>query len=385
MKIAIFSPYSLPELGACSLRVDSFKKYFENNKIETAVYSPKRLEIKNNITPKNYYRYSKITEIIKIILNNDFDLVIGTGPPLTHAFFALIAAKFKRIPFITDLRDPWTREAERLGIYKKTNPKLWLYKIIEFLSYNLSDRVFVVTDELKRISAKKTVNKSKIIVIPNGSNSKMFKYNKLKGIEVRKQLGIPLNAVVGLYGGAFIRKDVDVMLKHLAQTIKKTGLYLLLVLPANNKNEIEEIENLKKISKNLGIIKKIKFVNFKDNFGFNKISEYYSAANFGLNPLPFGMDDYCIPVKTYDYFACELPVVVKANSQGELAKLIEKNKVGWFSSDWGGFTENVRLAVESKDLKKIGKRARELIITEFDRIYSNKKALKIIEKIINKN
>jgi len=252
MKIAIFSPYSYPELGACSMRIDSFKNYFESLKHEVKVFSPKRenaLESK-----KNYMRYTNTSDAFRIAFNEKFDVIIGTGPPLTHSFFALLGAKLKGIPFIIDLRDPWTHSYSGLGIYKKTNFKLWAYKSIEFISYNLCDKIFAVTKEIGNIAKKYTFNKNKISIVWNGTDPKLFIFDSKKRKKIRKQLGIPQDAKTGIYAGAFIQKDVDVMIEKIAGTMKKTNMYLMLVISAGNR-ELKEYNNLKKIVKKNGIEK----------------------------------------------------------------------------------------------------------------------------------
>lgn len=381
MKIAIFTPYAFPEMGACSFRIESFRKYFESEKIETAIFSPERKGIGK--TPDNYYRYNGIREAMKIVFDSGFDLIIGTSPPLTHSLFVLIAAKIKGVPVIIDLRDPWTHAYEGLGIYKNTNPKLWIYKFFEFIAYNFADKIFVVTQEIKKIAERNTLNRKKISLIPNGTNLSMFKFDDNKGKKIRKNLGIPQTSKVCIYAGAFVKKDVEVMIESISGILKETKTFLILVIPIDEATK-NEYRKLQEKIRETGIKEQTKIIDSK-NFGFqNKLFEYYSACDFALNPLPKGMSDYCIPAKTYDYFACNLPVVAKGDTDKELAKIITKNNLGWFASTWEEFNKKVVLAIENTELKKIGKKARKNAEEKFDRKYSNEKALRIIKELIKK-
>jgi len=377
MKIAIFSPFSLPELGANSLRIESFKNYFTKKGNNVIVYSPIRQGINKKFITKGYERYEKTTNIFNIVMKENFDVIIGTSPPLTHSFLALLAGKIKGTPTIIDIRDPWTHAYEGLGIYKKTNIKLWIYKAMEFFAYNLSDKIFVVTEGIRKIVEKKTINKSKIITIWNGTDPKIFRQDKQKGLEIKKNLGIKSETSVFIYAGAFEKKDTKPMIENISEILKKQDAVLLMVCPFQKK----ETENpLKKLSKSLGLGKKIIFVD-SSNFGFNELFKYYSAADIGLDPLPNGMGDYCIPVKTYDYFACGIPVIAKGTKDGSLDNLINKNNLGWFCTTWKSFSELAIEAIKNKNTK-IGLNARKLAEEKFDRKYSNEKAINIMQNMV---
>lgn len=383
MKIAIFSPYSLPELGACSLRVDSLKRFFERNGIVVKVFSPERANMRKGRAPEGYVRYKGLEGAFVAAFKGDFDVILGTSPPLTHSFVALIAAKLRCIPFVADLRDPWTHEYEGLGIYTRMDPRLWGYKLMEALAYNLSDRVFVVTETIGRIASRFTLDKSKILLVSNGSDPKLFRRDAKKGKAMRKSLGIPEGAKVAIYAGAFVKKDLERMIEELADTIKRENAYLLFVIQAG-KAEAMEFEKLKGIVRSSGIAKKTRFVN-SGGFGFEKLNWYYSASDFGLDPLPKGMGDYCIPVKTYDFFFSELPIVGKGEMGGELENLIVSDGLGFFATNWDGFREKFLEALHSDKLKKIGILARQIALKKFDREHSNWKALVAVKDIVKQS
>lgn len=380
MKVAIFSPFALPELGANAMRVESMRAFFEKKGIRAQVYSPKRHDVHEKL-PSGYFRYHNLMDAFSVAKNGGFDAIIGTSPPLTHSFIALLGAKIAGRPVIIDLRDPWTHAYGGLGIYGKADPKLWFYKAIEFLAYNLADSIFVVTKGIGKIVERHTFNKSKILPVPNGTVPEIFFRNGKAGAQMRKKLRIPKNAKVCIYAGAFVQKDVDAMLGHATGALNSHNAYFLMVSPLGER-DIAELEKIRSIVSENGFAGRFVFVDSK-KFGFEELYKYYSASDIGLDPLPKGMSDYCIPVKTYDLLACGVPICAKSDNGSPLEDLIIKNKVGWVSDSWDGFAKNLDIAMKSGN-KEMSKIVQKVAVEKFDRKKSNEIALREILKLVKK-
>ena len=380
VRVAIFSPFSLPEASANALRVESFRKHFSGQGINVKVFSPLRDGFDMDEVPQGYYRYTGLLDASNIVFNGDFDLVLGTSPPLTHSFIAGLAGKLSGKKFIVDLRDPWTHAYQGLGIYSPFNPKLWAFKIMEALAYNLADNVFAATGATAKIAAKKTLRKGKIVVVENGSTPSVFRPDRAMGDATRKRLGIPKNAKVCIYAGAFAKKGVDELISETGKTMLGSGAYLLLVIPLSG-TEQGERKTLEKAIMESVLKEKIRVV---DSTGLpsERMYEFYSAADLGLDPLPKGMEDYCIPVKTYDFFSCGIPVIGKGAKGSELEKIVAGNSLGWFAEDWKGFNAKLAIALKGAELGKMGSRARELSQKRFDRKFANEKALAKIRGLL---
>ncbi len=375
MKIVIASPFVRPEKGACIMRMNEFEKHFTKKGHSLTFFSPARRGVKQE---KGVKRYSSRRELWSLVKKTDFDVLIGTSPPMTNSFVAMLAAKLKGKPVVLDIRDPWTYAYEGLGIYGSFNPKLLLYKLIEKVSYKLAGKIFSVTDFTSEIIERAGADRKKIVLVPNGTQPERFKCSESAGKRIRKGLGIPENSTVLLYAGSFAGKNLGEMIEVLEQTLKKKDFRLLLLLAVEEKNR-HELAKLKKTVESKGLKGRTTFLDIT-KIPKNDIYKYFSASDIGLNPLPDAMD-YCIPAKTYDYLACGLQVATKGPERGALKNFIEKHKAGNYSQSWTGFIKNL------EKLPKRPKRKRETAkaaAKKFDRKISSEIALEHMAFLLKK-
>lgn len=376
MKILIVTPFAEPEKGACIIRMNSFYEYFTKKGHKVKILAPSRKGISE---VRGVKRYSSIRELIKLVLLIDYDVLIGTSPPLTHSFFAFLTASLRRKSKILDIRDPWTYEYQRLGIYAEKNTKLQIYKSMEKISYFLANKIFVVTSFAKNILVNQGAKGKKIVLVPNGTIPEIFKRDEKQGRLIRRRLGIPKNATVILYAGAFIKKDLDKMLEHLSDKIKKMNVRVLLLLSAEP-NMGHEWNKMKQLLKRIGIAEKTIFVDLP-KIDYKEVHKYFSAADFGLNPLPDAMD-YCIPAKTYDYLACGLPIIAKGPKKSALKNLIEENQIGFYFSNWKKLKSHFPEILRNKGVPNaLRNKCVQLAKKKFDRKRSSEIALREIKAL----
>jgi glycosyltransferase involved in cell wall biosynthesis len=380
IKTAIISPYAPPEKGACVLRVRSFRDSFIKQGMDVEIFSPER---KGAAPAKGVTRYKGVLSLAFALLKNDFDAVIGTSPPMTHSFFALLACKIRGIPFILDIRDPWTEAASALGLYGKGSLKLRLYRIIESLSYRLADRIFVVTGEIKESLEKHGVNPEKVILIGNGTDTKLFRPDRAAGMRVRRELGIPKEKAAGIYAGSFAGRELDSMLLSLSPLIRKNMLSLILLIPLDEKKSPDFLR-IKEVIAAEGIGKNIFLVDSSaKGIPFSMQYRYFSAADFGIVTLQEQLG-YSIPVKTYDYLACNLPVAAKGPERSALGGLFTEHNTGLYSGSWGGFSKNVSSMVKSASSRRGKGSYRAVAEKYFERKHADRKALSCINRLVKK-
>jgi glycosyltransferase involved in cell wall biosynthesis len=345
MKIAIVTPYALPEKGAASMRVDSFYNYFKEKGHKVQLIVPFR---KCN-GGKNIKRYKNISELIAFIRGND--VVLVTTPPIKTALLLLHFIKFLKIPLVVDVRDL----AEK-GKYKKIKRGMERYVLKK------AEKVTVVTPYLKDYFAKHyMINKSKIKFISNGVDTSIFYPKKIDSKKIGIQLGIPKNAKTVIYEGIIGDHELDIFLRLMdAELLKKYNIYIILVLIVGETERKSKIllKNLKNSARKRRIIKRLKII---QNLNPKEMSAYISTADFGLAPIPSTIDNlYRIPIKAYEYLACEVPLLGKGPRGGELEKLVKQNKAGIFAASWSElkekFIKHLKFKKEIKVSRKIAQK-----------------------------
>lgn len=370
MKIGIITPYAFPEKGAPSMRSDSFYKYFKEKGNDVSLITPYREGFTGGRDRKNK-RYKNLNELRNYIKQNQ--IIIITSPPILTAFKVLPIIKQLGIPYIADNRD--------LAINAKSHRKL--REFMEKRVLKNSDKITVVTDYIKNYYIKNyKISPEKIRLCSNGVDTKIFYYDKKSSKKIRKKHRIPEKSKIvvyeGIIGGHGINEFIYLLDKEF---LKNNDLFLILCLIIGDTEKVSEskLTDLERTIKRNGLNSRIRIVK---NAKPEELRDYLSAADYGIDSMPLSDDNlYVIPVKTYEYIACRLPVLGLGPKSGELEKLMKKYNVGIFSKTWNELLINLKKHLESKKKIKIDKNLGK----KFERRLSAKIMLKIIEEIKNES
>ena len=370
MKIAIVTPYADPERGAAVIRVNAFRDYFEEKGCKVKIFAPKRAGVKK---VKGIYRYGSIFELIKRIFAGNFDVVLGTSPPLTHNFFVLVACKLSGKRFVLDAKDdPFVFEPLP-SLFSIKGIKRRIYFLLRAFTYKHADLLFFLTEWDRKLEIKRyNLNPKKCILVPNGSDSNIIYYSEKARKETRKELGIPANATVLIYAGSVGDEEIDKLIKAFDKLNKK-DVFLLLVIYIEKANEWQLEEMLKKAKKR----ERIRVVK---NVPYNRMYRYLSAGDIGIVPWP---EKYytSLPVKIFDYLACGLWVLIKGPRKGALREFYRKNSfIGAYAYSWYKFQRILAHSIQNiKKLRKSRKMRQEFIKRRYERNLLLKRALKLIK------
>lgn len=380
MKIAIITPFAYPEQGACAYRVYSFYKFFTDNYNKVTIYAPYRSGV---VSTEYIFRYKSILELFLNILKSDFDIIIGTSPPMTHSFFAMIAAKISGKKFILDLRDIWTYSINKLKLYNFWS-KPFIYSIIENICYFFSDLVFVVTPGMVKFLEKK-VHKEKLKLIMNGTDIHLFVPSKKNRTLVRKQHGLSENDIVIAYAGSFSDWKVEKLILVVSSLLRKNkNIFLFFIISINSNSN--KFEKLKQIVAKENINNKVFMIDLSGLNFFDatiKVSKYLSAADLAIscNPADFY---FSIQVKNYDYLSMNLPILTKGPKRGDLKDIFDNYEIGIYCTSWSCFKKEFKKIITNiKDFKERFKENRKVAKKFFLRKFSNIRALKEMEKLLN--
>ena len=111
----------------------------------------------------------------------NYGLVLASSTPLTVAIPGIFLSKIKKVPFILEVRDLWPAIPIELRIIRNVL-LIKLSQYLEKISYRLSDRIIALSNGMKDGIIKTGINKSKITVIPNGSDIELFNINSKSDI-----------------------------------------------------------------------------------------------------------------------------------------------------------------------------------------------------------
>lgn len=337
-RVALIAPYMVPERGACPARVGSLENFLRTKGWSVDLYAPSR---KGVDSASRVTRYSGIVELVRLLRGRKYDAIWSTSPPLTHSLFAALAAKLSGGKIAVDLRDPWVDVAYPRSPF--FNPKRWVFQMVEWVTFLLSDVIFIVSPGIKSyITAYPWMDSSKILLAPNGTIPERFAFNAKARAEVRKKLGLSPKDVVGLYPGAHFYADTDTFIERLRETPSLSRVKIIMVVPLTEKGSTKftpEAEAIRSQLEEKGLKDRVIWVD-GTHVEDSRLGDYFSAADFGFVTLDARLD-YCVPLKVYDCIGSGLDVWALGPSSGDLKNALSGDNCpgSLYSHSWSDLLE----------------------------------------------
>ena len=283
------------------------------------------------------------------------DLVWGTSPPIFQSGSAWLIAKFKRIPFLFEVRDLWPAFAMEMGVLKNPFliiPSLWFEKFM----YRQADRVMVNSPGY--IEHVKSRGAKQVELIANGGEPAMFDPNA-DGSQFRMQHQLQDKFIV-LYAGAHgLANDLGVVVQ--AANLLKHEKHIHFVFIGDGKEKQHLVDQAGQLG--------LENVTFLPTCPKEEISQVIAAADICtaiLQPIPLFQTTF--PNKVFDYMVAGKPVLLAID--GVIRKVVEESGGGVFVPP--GHPDVMaktilEISCAPDKLIKMGKSGREYVKTHYNR------------------
>lgn len=209
---------------------------------------------------------SSLFEIIRLGRKKNYDVVVCWD--WSKALPAVLAKPFIKAPILCSVRN------QSQAYAKRNSFKFPFYYMLERFTFAHSDFLVYsslwVKETVDRVMKVKTPSK----VLHHGIDLK--KFNPKVRSEIAKKLALG-DFVVGFFGRLVREKGVHVLLRSFAEFCKNNSKNSSLLIVGDG----EEKENLKSLSKELGIEKRTRFTGFIHR---NRIPEYMQACDVIVLP-----------------------------------------------------------------------------------------------------
>jgi len=139
------------------------------------------------------------------------DLVIGTSPQFFTTCAAFVVGRFKRVPYVFELRDLWPESIRAVGAMKESRLLDWLEKLELFL-YRKAAAVITVTNAFRDNLILRGIPGEKIQVVTNGVDISRFSPRD-KDHELVQKLGLEGKFVSGYIGTHGMAHALDTLLE----------------------------------------------------------------------------------------------------------------------------------------------------------------------------
>ncbi len=234
-----------------------------------------------------------------------YDVVVATSPQFFTTWAGFALGKIKRKQWVFELRDLWPETIKSVGAMKQ-GKAIELLEKIELFLYRNSSQVIAVTDAFKRNLIGRGIDESKISVVTNGSNIKLF-MPRDKDKKLLKELDLEEKFIVGYIGTHGMCHGLDFIVNSL-DNIKDENIHFLFIGDGAMKCQIIDISN------ELAL----KNITFLDAVSKDKVPSYLSICDISLAPLK--KDDNfknVIPSKIFEASAMQKPTLLGVEGQAE--------------------------------------------------------------------
>lgn len=252
-----------------------------------------------------------------------YDIILVTSPPLFVGITAYVLSRFKRIPFVFEVRDLWPESAIDTGVV--TNK--WIIKFaywFEGFIYKKAKLINVLTPAFRdTLISQKAVPVSKVIFIPNAADfslSDELINSHFDRVEFRVKNNWQDKFVITYVGAHGVANHLIQVLET-ADLIQSKLPNVLFVLIGNGMQKEMLIEEAKR--------RKLSNVQFIDSVPKKDVFKYIIASDFGMSVLK-KVDTFktIYSNKTFDYMACKTPLFLLID--GVSRQLVEEAQCGVF-------------------------------------------------------
>ncbi len=303
-----------------------------------------------------------------------YDLILVTSPPLFVGITAYILSRFKKIPFVFEIRDLWPESAIDTGVLTNKLMIKFAYWFESFM-YRKAKLINVLTPAFRNsLIEKKRVPSDKITFIPNAADFSLSDeiLEHFNPEQFRKEQGIDDKFVI-TYVGAHGLANHLIQLIDSAELLRDTNVLFQLIGSGMQKQML--IEETKK--------RQLQNVRFVDPVSKNEVFKYIISSDLGTSILK-RIDTFktIYSNKTFDYMACKKPILLVID--GVSRELVEKANCGVFAEPErpDDIAKKIRMYLKNPSLiKQQGENGYKYAKAHFDRDVLSSEYIANLEKV----
>jgi glycosyltransferase involved in cell wall biosynthesis len=308
-------------------------------------------------------------------LKGKYDLILVTSPPLFVGVTAYLLSRFKRIPFVFEIRDLWPESAIDTGVV--TNK--WVIKMayaFEAFIYKKASLINVLTPAFRdKLIQDKKVPAQKIIFIPNAADFSILEKlpADFDAVAFKKSLGLEGKFVITYVGAHGVANHL-IQLLDAAELLRDSQVIFQLIGSGMQK-EMLQTEAAKRNLNN---------VIFRPPVAKEEVFKYILASDMGASVLK-KVDTFktIYSNKTFDYMSCKMPILLLID--GVSRQLVEEAGCGIYAEPENAkdIAEKVRhcLSIQNQ-LPEMGEKGYAYARAHFDREVLAKQYAASLEKLL---
>ncbi|MEO6731743.1 MAG: glycosyltransferase family 4 protein [Ferruginibacter sp.] len=277
-----------------------------------------------------------------------FDAILYSTPPITFStIISYIKKKDKAVSYLL-LKDIFPQNAVDLGMIGKNGLIHWYFRNKEKKLYSVSDFIGCMSPANVEYILKHnpSLKPERVEVNPNSIEPISHEMTLQKITAIRRRFGIPVDAVLFVYGGNIGKpQGIDFLLQVLQSNKNNEGAFFLIIGSGTEFFKIQRWFADNKPSNALLL----------DGLPKNEYDQLLSACDVGMIFLDkrFTIPNY--PSRLLSYLEFKLPVLAATDKNTDIGKVIFDNKFGLWaeSDDLGNFDKAVKELQVSKETRRM--------------------------------
>jgi glycosyltransferase involved in cell wall biosynthesis len=308
------------------------------------------------------------------------DVVIATSPQLLVGLSGWWLARWKRVPFVFEVRDLWPESLAAVGM-GDGNSLLHrtLARIAGFL-YRRSDRIVVVTPAFEdHLVEHWRVPREKISVVENGVETQLFApdpFTGEPGTSLRRALGAQGKFVVSYIGTMGMAHGLETIIAA-AMRMRDTNPEIVFLLLG----EGAEKKRIVALARERGLSN----LRFIDQQPREKVPAYICASDVCLVLLKKAeVFKTVIPTKMLEFMSCARPVILGVD--GQARNILEEARGGLViePENADALANAIRYLAANREMAhELGQNGREYIVRKFSRRQTAEKYIRVLEHLLN--
>jgi glycosyltransferase involved in cell wall biosynthesis len=222
-----------------------------------------------------------------------------------------------------------------------------------------AERVFVITDALRREMSARGVPDERMVVVPNGVHSDRFVPQE-RDRDLEDQLGVAGKTVIGYAGGLVHYEGLEVLLDATAALKQRRGDFHVVVV-----GDGQHERTIQVLAAKLRLDDVVTFTGRVPHKQVQRYLSLFDIAPFPRQPLP--VCELISPIKPFESMAMAKAVVV--SSVAALTEIVQDGKTGlvFTKGEPADLARALERLLDSRALREsLGRAAREWVIAERD-------------------
>jgi colanic acid biosynthesis glycosyl transferase WcaI len=303
------------------------------------------------------------------------DLVIATSPQLLVGLSGWCVARWKRVPFVFEVRDLWPESLTAVGVGHGDSLLHRCLAMIAGFLYRHSDRVVVVTPAFEDYLVEHwRVPREKISVIENGVETQLFSPDAATA--VKRKLGAEGKFVVSYIGTIGMAHGLDTIIETATRLRHSSPEIVFLIL-----GEGTEKASIVSQAREHGL----ENVRFVDERPREQIPAYICASDVCLVLLKKAdLFKTVIPTKMLEFMSCARPVILGVD--GQAREILEEARGGLViePENSEALVRAIRLLAANPEMAaQLGRNGREYVVRKFSRRETADKYIRVLERLLN--